>query len=51
MTKILTGKLMSDLTLLRNLGKMIEWAVYFPYIVKKTNFFFCDGNSIFFSLL
>ena len=38
---------MSDRTLQRNLGKMIDWAVYFPYIIKKT-IFFCEGNSLFF---
>ena len=31
---------MSYWTLLRNLGKKIEWADYFPYIFKKANFFF-----------
>ena len=39
---------MSDWNLLRNLRKIIEWAVYFPYIRKKTNFNNFERDSIYF---
>ena len=41
---------MSDWTLQRKLGKMIEGAVYFPYLLKKTNFSFFVKEILFFLL-